>query len=88
MLFDAMFQVGNKCRNGHVVEIRPRCYIFFVLNSAEHEILNAHTYKNIKKFSFFSGLDKPRMLFFLRINAKRHFLIYEQEKIHAQLGCA
>ena len=26
---------------------------FFMLNSVEHEILNAHKYKNIKKFSFF-----------------------------------
>ena len=26
---------------------------FFVLNSAEHEILNAHKYENIKKFSIF-----------------------------------
>ena len=42
--------------------------MIFVLNSAEHEILNAHKYKNIKKFSFFSGSDKPRMLFFLLIN--------------------
>ena len=25
----------------------------FVLNSVEHKILNAHKYKNIKKFSFF-----------------------------------
>ena len=32
----------------------PRGYkTFFTLNSVEHEILNAHTYKNIKKFSFF-----------------------------------
>ena len=31
----------------------PRGYkTVFVLNSAEHEILNAHKYKNIKKFSF------------------------------------
>ena len=27
--------------------------LFFMLNSVEHEILNAHKYKNIKKFSFF-----------------------------------
>ena len=27
--------------------------LFFVPNSAEHEFLNAHKYKNIKKFSFF-----------------------------------
>ena len=26
---------------------------FFMLNLAEHEILNAHKYKNNKKFSFF-----------------------------------
>ena len=26
---------------------------YFMLNSAEHEILNAHKYKSIKKFSFF-----------------------------------
>ena len=44
---------------------RPRGYkTFFVLNSIEHEILNAHKYKNIKKFGFFLGSDKPRMLFF------------------------
>ena len=33
---------------------RPRGYkIFFMLNSIEHEILNAHKYKNIKKFGIF-----------------------------------
>ena len=32
---------------------RPRGYkTFFVLNSVEHEILNAHKYKIINKFSF------------------------------------
>ena len=49
-----------------------------MLNSAEHEILNAHKCKNIKIFSFFfffflggGGVsDKPRMLFFLLINVK------------------
>ena len=49
----------------------PRGYkTFFMLNSVEHEILNAHKYKNIKKFSFFSDSDKPIMLFFLLINVK------------------
>ena len=34
----------------------PRGYkTFFMLNSAEHEILNAHKYKKIKKFSFFQA---------------------------------
>ena len=41
-----------------------------MLNSVEHEILNAHKYKNIKKFGFFLGSDKPRMLFFVLINVK------------------
>ena len=31
----------------------PRGYkTFFMLNSVEHEILNAHKYKNFKKFGF------------------------------------
>ena len=34
--------------------VRPRGYkTFFMLNSVEHEILNAYKYKNIKKFGFF-----------------------------------
>ena len=37
-----------------------------MLNSIEHDILNAHKYKNIKRF----GSDKPRMLFFPFINVK------------------
>ena len=41
---------------------------FFMLNTAKHEILNAHKYKNIEKH--FSGSDKPKMLFFLLIKAE------------------
>ena len=34
----------------------PRGYkTFFVLNSVEHEILNAHKYKNIKKIGLFKA---------------------------------
>ena len=44
--------------------------LFFMLNSVEHKIVNAHKYINIKKFGFFSGSDKPIMLFFLLINVK------------------
>ena len=34
--------------------IRPREYkTFFMLNSVEHEILNAHMYKNSKRFGFY-----------------------------------
>ena len=37
-----------------------------MLNSAEHEIPNAHEYENNKKFSFFQAqVGKPSMLFFL-----------------------
>ena len=50
---------------------RPQGYkTFFMLNSIEHEILNAHKYKNINKIRLFLGSDKPRMLFFPLINVK------------------
>ena len=52
-------------------QIRPRGYkTFFMLNSIEHEILNAYKYKNISRNSAFLGSDKPRMLFFPLINVK------------------
>ena len=61
----------------------PRGYkTFCMLNSAEHEILNVHKYKNFKKFSS----DKPRMLFIHKCsntNNYWHFNIYEKEKFHA-----
>ena len=41
-----------------------------MLNSAEHEILNAHKYKKYLEVKHFSGLDKPIMLFFLLINVE------------------
>ena len=41
-----------------------------MINSAEHEILNAHKYKNFKKSNIFLGSDKHRMLFFPLINVK------------------
>ena len=35
---------------------RPRGYkTFFMLNSVEHEILNAHKYRKIKKFGLFKA---------------------------------
>ena len=63
-----------------------------MLNSVEHEILNAHKYNNIKKFGF-SGLDKPRMLFFSLINVKMPTVVgiftlmsRKNLKFHAQLS--
>ena len=48
--------------------IRAQGYkTFFMLNLAEHEILNAHKYKNIKKFSIFQDHIS---LFFLLINVE------------------
>ena len=47
-----------RLRSVHTVQtkIRPRGYkTFFVLNSVEHEILNDHKYKNIKKFGLFKA---------------------------------
>ena len=40
-------------------------------NSVQYKILNAHKYKKYQEIQlFFSGLDKPRMVFFLLINVK------------------
>ena len=53
------------------IATRPRGYkTFFMLNSAEHEILDTRKCKNIKTFGFFLGSDKPRMLFSPLINVK------------------
>ena len=48
----------------------------FMLNSAEQEISNAHEYKNIKKSTYFSGSDKPIMLFFQLINVKMPTFVF------------
>ena len=71
------------------VDNRPRGYkTFFVLNSVEHEILNVHTYKNVKKF----GLFKAQLSYFSRSYMLKcqhmcwHFNIYERGKFHAQLS--
>ena len=39
-----------------------------MLNSAEHEVSNAHKYKRYQEIQRYSGSDKPRMLLFLLIN--------------------
>ena len=52
-------------------ETRTRGYkTFFMLNSVEHEILNAHKYKKNQEIQLFSDSDRQRMLFFLLINVK------------------
>ena len=46
----------------------PRGYkTFFMLNLVEHEILNAHMYKDHRKFSTFSGSEKLILLLILFI---------------------
>ena len=69
----------------------PRGYkTFFVLNSVEHEILNVHKYKSIKKVGLFkaqlsleSNFSRSYML---NANNSWHFNIYERGKFHAQLS--
>ena len=41
-----------------------------MLNSFEHEILNAHKYKNIKKFGLFSAQISLECYFFPLLNVK------------------
>ena len=62
-----------------------------MLNSVEQEILNAHKYKDIKKFGFFKAQISLECLFFSLIKVKMPtiaglFIIYGQEKFHAQLS--
>ena len=63
-----------------------------MVNSAEHGILNANKYKNIKQFSIVSGSDKPTfiMLFFqfrmFNANSRRHLNISEQETFRVQMS--
>ena len=59
----------------------------FMLSSFENEILNAHKYKNVKKFSFF----RPLMLFFLLINVEMPTITgiltsMSRKKFHGQLS--
>ena len=42
----------------------------FMRNSAEHEVLNAHKYKSIKKFSLFLAQISQECYISLRINVK------------------
>ena len=62
----------------------------FMLNSVQHEIINVHKYKDIKKFGSYLGSDKPRVLFFPLINFKMPttvgILTFMSGKIHAQLS--
>ena len=52
------------------IVFRPRGYeTFFMLKSAEHEILN-NRYKKNQEIQHFSGSDVTRMLFSLLINVK------------------
>ena len=44
-----MLQMANSVDSDQARDYKT----FFMLNSAEHEILNARKYNNIKKFSFF-----------------------------------
>ena len=41
-----------------------------MLNSDEHEILNARKYKKHQEMKHFSDSDKPRMLFYLLIKVE------------------
>ena len=68
-----LFKLGGyhlDCRGEREVKVCGKAKLrgyktFFALYSAEHEILIAHKYKNIKNFSSFFHSDKPRMLFLL-----------------------
>ena len=57
--------------HSQIAETKARGYkTICMLNSAEHDILNAPKYKNIKIISLFLGSDKRRMLFIPIKNVK------------------
>ena len=60
-----------------------------MLKSAEHETLNAHECKHIKKFCIFRS-DKSRVPFFLLTNVKMPTIVgiltLMSKKFHAQLS--
>ena len=70
-----------------------------MLNSVEHEILNTHKYKIIKKFGFFrlsasvsegfpSYSDKPRMPLFQLINVKMPTVVGILTFISRKISCS
>ena len=69
---------------------RPRRYkTFFMLNSAEHEILPAKQQITDKYIYFLLSLAEYEIVYAFECeNANRswHFHIYEQRKFHAQLS--
>ena len=79
------------CQQISVYSTRSRGYkTFFMLNSVQHESLNAHKYNNIKKFGFLDS-DKSRMLFFPLINVKMPttlgiLIFMSRKEVHAQLS--
>ena len=58
-----------------------------MLNSAKHEILNAHKYKNIKKFVFL-GSDKHIVLFFPLINVKMQIIVGILKFMSRKISCS
>ena len=66
---------------------------FFMLNSVEHETLNAHKYKNSKKFGLpvYSAQISLECYFSLLINVKMPTIVgiltfLRRKKFHAQLS--
>ena len=46
-----------------------------MLNSVEHEIVNAHKYKKYQEIQLFSDSDKPRFQFLLLINVEMSTIV-------------
>ena len=57
-----------------------------MLHSAEYEILKAHNFENIMKFSVFQDHIKPRTLFFLLIIVKMPTIMVRKISCSAELS--
>ena len=62
------FTINKLSRN--FINLARRNKTFYMLSSAEHEILNAHKCENIKKFSIFRAQKSLECFFFLLTNVK------------------
>ena len=69
-----ILNIGNKqCMGKQCISWAQGYKPFFVLNSAEHEILNAHKYKSIKKFSIPQAKIRNSAFLRLRLSLERYF---------------
>ena len=71
------------------IQIWPRGYkTFFILNSVEHEILNAYKYENMKQFIIFQAQISLECYFLLLINVKMPTIVGIVTFMSRKISCS